>query len=205
MTSPAEARRERSRNEVRREILAAAGALLGEDGHEALSMRRVAARSGYALPTLYHHFGDKPGLLSAVLDERFRELVQAVRNAPARGGPVAVLRAMLHGIVDFGLSSPRHYQLLIANLQRGVEPPAAQEARALIERPIQALLDARRLRAGGVEVAVQAIWACAHGLISLRTSGADLEWQPDLIDVALDAILLGLVKPEPARPAGRKR
>jgi AcrR family transcriptional regulator len=205
VTSPAQARRERSRSEARRGILGAAEALLEAHGYEALSMRRVAARSGYALPTLYHHFGDKPGLLAALLDERFHELVAAVGAASGRGGPVAMLRGMLSGIVDFGLSSPRHYQLLIANLQRGVEPPAAQQARALIERPIRALLDAGRLRAGSVEVAVQAIWACAHGLISLRTSRADLEWQPDLIDVALDAILLGLVKSEPARPAGRRR
>jgi AcrR family transcriptional regulator len=205
MTSPAEERRQRSRSEVRRSIVEAAEALLEEDGYEALSMRRLAARSGYALPTLYHHFGDKPGLLGAVLDERFRELVAALRRTPRRGGPGAVLRGMIRAMVGFGLSSPRHYQLLVSNLQHGIEPPAAQEARVLIESPIRALLDGGRLRASGVEVAVQAIWVCVHGLVSLRTSRADLEWKPDLIDVALDAILLGLVKPEPARPAGRKR
>jgi AcrR family transcriptional regulator len=205
MASPAQARRERSRNEVRREILAAADALLGEDGHEALSMRRLAARSGYALPTLYHHFGDKPGLLAAVLDERFRELVEALKRTPRRGDPVATLRGMLRALVGFGFASPRHYQLLVANLQQGSEPPPMRAARDLIEAPIRTLLEAGRLRAGGVEVAVQALWAFAHGLISLGTSRADLDWEPDLVEVAIDGILLGLVRSEPARPAGRKR
>jgi AcrR family transcriptional regulator len=205
VTSPAQARRERSRNEVRREILAAAGALLGEDGYEALSMRRLAARSGYALPTLYHHFGDKPGLLAAVLEERFRDLVAALKRRPRRNDPVDTLRGMLRAMVGFGFSSPRHYQLLVANLQQGVEPPAMQEARDLIETPIRSLLEAGRLRASGVVVAVQALWAFAHGLISLGTSRADLGWEPDLIEVAIDGILLGLVRFEPVRPARRKR
>jgi AcrR family transcriptional regulator len=173
-----------------------------EEGAEAFSMRRLAARCGYTLPTIYHHFGDKPGLLEALLDERFREMVDAIRGAVSSvDDPVENLRGMLRAFLDFGLSNPRHYQLMISTIQEGDEPPAAEEARQLLEAPVLALLDRGQLRAGDVELGKKVIWAFAHGLISLLTSRADLEWPPDLLDVALDGMLHGVVIPDSACPA----
>jgi len=200
--SSAQERRERQRGEARRTILDAAGEIVMEEGAEAFSMRRLAARCGYTLPTIYHHFGDKPGLLEALLDERFREMVDAVQDAVSSvDDPVGTLRRMLRAFVDFGLSNPRHYQLMISMIQEGDEPPAAEEARQLFEAPVLALLDRGQLRAGDVEVGKQMIWAFAHGLISLLTSRADWKWVPDLLDVALDGMLHGVVIPDSARPA----
>jgi AcrR family transcriptional regulator len=200
--SSAQERRERQRGEARRTILDAAGEILMEEGTEAFSMRRLAARCGYTLPTIYHHFGDKPGLLEALLDERFREMADAIRSAASPvDDTVENLRRMLRAFVDFGLSHPRHYQLMISMIQEGSEPPAAEEARELLESPVRTLLERGRLRAGEVKVCTQVIWAFAHGLISLLTSRADLEWAPDLLDVALDGMLHGVVIPDSARPA----
>jgi AcrR family transcriptional regulator len=200
--SSAQERRDRQRGEARRTILDAAGEIVMEEGAEAFSMRRLAARCGYTLPTIYHHFGDKPGLLETLLDERFREMVAVIRRAVSPvDDPAESLRRMLRAFIDFGLSNPRHYQLMISTLQEGAEPPAAEEARELFEAPVRALLDRGRLRAGDVEVGTQVIWAFAHGLISLLTSRADLEWAPDLLDVALDGMLHGVVIPDSARSA----
>ena len=200
--STAQERRERQRGEARRTILDAAGEIVMEEGAEAFSMRRLAARCGYTLPTIYHHFGDKPGLLETLLDERFREMVNEIRKAVSPvDDPAESLRRMLRAFIDFGLRNPRHYQLMISTLQEGDEPPAAEEARELFEAPVLALLDRGRLRAGDVEVGTQVIWAFAHGLISLLTSRADLEWAPDLLDVALDGMLHGVVIPDSARSA----
>jgi len=69
--STAQERRERQRGEARRTILDAAGEIVMEEGAEAFSMRRLAARCGYTLPTIYHHFGDKQGLIAALLELRF--------------------------------------------------------------------------------------------------------------------------------------
>jgi AcrR family transcriptional regulator len=172
-----------------------------EGGVERLSMRRLAARCGYALPTIYHHFGDKPHLLEALLDARFRELVEVLAGVTPSGDAVRDLRGMLAAVVDFGLHNPSHYQLLISALQEGNEPPAAEEARALFQAPILQLLGDARLRAPDVEAAVQVIWSFIHGLIALRTSRADLDWHPKLVEIALDGILGGVVVDDPARPA----
>ena len=196
----AQERRERARGEARRAILDAAGALLVEDGYEGLSMRRLAARCGYALPTIYHHFGDKRGLVDALLEQAFAELAAVLRAVPRRSDPAAAVSTHARSFVEWGLRYPAHYQLLVATLREGAEPPSAQEVRGLMEQPLGALLAARRLRAPDVEVAIQSLWAFCHGLISLRTSRADLPWAPHLLDVALDGLLHGLVRPAPARP-----
>jgi AcrR family transcriptional regulator len=129
-------------------------------------------------------------------------MVNEIRKAVSPvDDPAESLRRMLRAFIDFGLSNPRHYQLMISTLQEGDEPPAAEEARELFEAPVLALLDRGRLRAGDVEVGTQVIWAFAHGLISLLTSRADLEWAPDLLDVALDGMLHGVVIPDSACPA----
>jgi AcrR family transcriptional regulator len=201
--SPSEQRRQRQRDEARRAILDAAEALLAEEGAEGLSMRRLAARSGYALPTLYHHFGDKRRLVEAVLDDMFRQVAELLRAA-ARPDPVACMRAMLGAWVAFGLENPAHYQLFVATLQEGDEPPATDEVRSLLEAPLAELLGAGRLRAPDVEVVLQAIWTFCHGLISLRTSRADVDWASDLVDVAVDGMLLGLVCDASAASAERE-
>lgn len=195
----AQQRRLRQRTEVRRAILEAAESLLVEAGDDGFSMRRLAARCGYAAPTIYHHFGDKPGLVEALLEERFREVVDVIRGAPPCQDPVESLRAMMRSFVEYMLRNPSHYQLLVVALREGSEPPSAHEVRGMLEAPLQTLLAGGRLRAPDVEVAVQALWALAHGLISLRTSRADLVWAPELLDVLLAGMLHGLVL-ETARP-----
>ena len=78
-TSAAEKRRQQNRADARRTILDAAELLLPEVGHDGFSIRRLVARCGYSAPTIYHYFGDKAGLIEALLEERcHREMGQAV-------------------------------------------------------------------------------------------------------------------------------
>ena len=82
ITQPQASRATRAREGARPAILAAAGALLAEEGAESLSMRRLAERSGYTVPTISTHFGDKLGLVEAVLAEVFAELVRELEGLP---------------------------------------------------------------------------------------------------------------------------
>jgi AcrR family transcriptional regulator len=52
---------------TRERILQAAARLLAESGGDPVSTRAVCAAAGVGAPTLYHHFGDKDGLLDAVV------------------------------------------------------------------------------------------------------------------------------------------
>ncbi len=54
---------------TQQKILAAALGILGDHGYGALSISGICTRAGVSPTSLYHHFGDKAGLLSAMIDE----------------------------------------------------------------------------------------------------------------------------------------
>jgi AcrR family transcriptional regulator len=179
---------------VQRAILDATEAILVEDGYEAVSMRRLAARCGYTAPTIYHHFGDKPRLIDALLEERFRRLLGQLARVPAADDPVEQLRRHARCFVRFALRNPTHYRLLASPRPNGAAPPALEEVREVLSRPVRELAASGRLAVPDEETAAQAIWSLLHGLISLRTSRPDYAWAPGVIEYALDSMLRGLVR-----------
>jgi len=197
LPKPAERRRREQSAAVRREILDATEALLVRDGYEAFSMRRLANRCGYTAPTIYHHFGDKRGLIDALLEERFRGMVERIRRVPASADPVDTLRAQLAAFVAFGLANPTHYRLFVEPRRDPDAPPpqAAQEARRLIESTLARLENDDRLLVDEIEEAVQTIWVMLHGLISTRISDPDFAWIDDHVELSLEILLRGLVAP----------
>ena len=204
MSSAAE-RRTQQRAEARRAILDASEALLVEGGYEAFSIRRLADRCGYTAPTIYHHFGDKPGLIDALLDERFQHLLRTLRRVPEGDDAVETLRRRAHAFVRFGMRHPTHYRLLTAPRGEASEPPrSAEEAREFMEKPWRELLEAGRLRAD-LDSAQQSLWALLHGLVSLRTSRPDLDWSKTVVEDSIDALLRGLVPPDAALAPARER
>lgn len=200
LQKPAERRRREQSVAVRREILDATEALLVSAGYEAFSMRRLANRCGYTAPTIYHHFGDKRGLIDALLEERFRLMVERIERVPAADDPLTTLRRQLSAFVCFGLENPTHYRLLVAPRLDDDAPPtqAAEESRELIEVTLSQLARAGRLLVDDIDEAVQCIWVMLHGLISMRISRPDYQWTDTHVDVSLEILLRGLVAPSDA-------
>ncbi|MDX1385396.1 MAG: TetR/AcrR family transcriptional regulator, partial [Thermoanaerobaculia bacterium] len=164
-----------------------------EDGYEAFSMRRLADRCGYTAPTIYHYFGDKPGLLDALLEERFAELLRRIRKVPTAPDPADTMRALAHAFVDFGMRNPTFYQLLLMPRPGDATPPrSAEEARAVFEDPLLELHASGRLYTTDVEAAKQTVWVLLHGLVHLPQCRPDEDWSPDLVEVALDSLLRAL-------------
>ncbi len=187
-------RRQRQREEARRAILDATEELLVEEGYESFSMRKLAPRCGYSAPTIYHYFGDKPGLLDTLIELRLTEVSAEMRAVRLARDPVENMRRLFNAFGRWGLANPTHYQLLSSTR----EPhPAGEEAREILMRPVTELAEQGRLEAD-IEVARQSFWALIHGIISLQTTRPDEDWSEQLIDRALDAMICGLVKPEPS-------
>jgi AcrR family transcriptional regulator len=193
---PAEKRRRQQRNDARRAILNATESLLVENGYDGFSMRRLADRCGYTAPTIYHYFGDKRGLIDALLEERFRKLLSRLRRVRLGDDAVENLAELARAFVRFGARNQTHYRLLHApRSARSSPPPSAEAARALFEAPFQQLAEQGRLLTDDVEAATQACWATLHGLISLRTSRPDYPWSSDLVETAIGTLVRGLVAP----------
>jgi AcrR family transcriptional regulator len=99
-------RRGRPSRGVREALLAATEQILVESGVARLSTREVARRAGVAESSIFYHFGDRLGLLQAVVQAQLPPLKQLLTELHERTGPgeLAVdLVALLDRLEDFYL------------------------------------------------------------------------------------------------------
>lgn len=98
MGEPPRERADAARNRLK--VLAAAARLFRERGVDGVSMDAVAAEAGVGKGTLFRRFGDRSGLAVALLDERERELQEAILSGPPPLGPGAAAAERLAAFVD---------------------------------------------------------------------------------------------------------
>ncbi|GAB1644480.1 TetR/AcrR family transcriptional regulator [Krasilnikovia sp. MM14-A1259] len=88
----------------RRRMLGAAARIIATDGVKALTLDEVAKAAGVGTGTAYRRFGDRAGLIFALLDEEELQFQTAFMCGPAPLGPGAPaperIRAFLHALVD---------------------------------------------------------------------------------------------------------
>jgi AcrR family transcriptional regulator len=202
----AEVRRSKSRADAQRAILDSAESLLAEAGYEAFSIRKLIDRCGYSAPTIYHYFGDKSGLLDAVLEEHYQRLFALVRRVSFKPDPLDTIRARAKAFIEFGLENPTHYRILMA--QRGADAKPLQsveDARGLLEQPWRQLIEQGRLLEAHLDLAQQCFFALMHGLISLLNDRQDIEWSAGIVEESVDALLRGwTVSTGPERRGSRR-
>ncbi|GBQ20298.1 TetR family transcriptional regulator [Gluconacetobacter sacchari DSM 12717] len=88
-------RRKPNRNGSRQVLLATAGALFARHGFHQVSVDLIAKRAGVAKTALYHHFGNKEGLVIDFLESHIEDLEDSLIDAVRKHtGPRARLRAV---------------------------------------------------------------------------------------------------------------
>lgn len=70
--------------ETRSKLIQAARQAFSDKGYAAASMDELTAAAGLTRGALYHNFGDKKGLLQAVIDQMDAEILRQMREASAR-------------------------------------------------------------------------------------------------------------------------
>jgi AcrR family transcriptional regulator len=98
LDAPRPERADAARN--RRRVLEAAAALFGEHGVDGISMDAVARAAGVGKGTLFRRFGDRHGLLVALLDEAERRLQDDLLHGPPPLGPGAPAGARLLAFLE---------------------------------------------------------------------------------------------------------
>lgn len=89
-----------NRGEVSRErILDAAAEIFSQRGYAGAGVDQLAARSGIAKTAIYYHFGNKEGLLAAVLERAATTWIDGIQAAAKQGGdPIGRLDRALAGM-----------------------------------------------------------------------------------------------------------
>jgi len=163
--------------DLRRALIAAARALLEEDGLAALSLRATARRAGVSQAAPYHHFPDKDSLLAALAAEGFDALDRAMR-ARMRGVADPAQRLVASGVayVVFAVENPALFQVMFGAAMRGRGAHAERiEAGARAYETLETAVSATLGRGGRAlrdkALACLQAWALAHGLAKLLVEG----------------------------------
>lgn len=175
----------------RQRLIEVAAGLLASGGPEAVTTRSVALAAGVQAPTIYRLFGDKGGLLDAVVAHGIAAYVDGKRIDPD-ADPVEALRAGWDVHIGFGLANPALFRLM-HTAQRTPDGRAALESglrtlRQLIHR----VAAAGRLRVTE-ERALALIGAAGTGvLFTLVDQPADErdDGLPDAAWAAVSAVIL---------------
>lgn len=172
--------------DTRENLLAAALQVLEEEGEAQFSTRTVCAIANVTAPTLYHHFGNANGLLSAAIAEAFRQFLESKKAAVSSPDPVTALEEGWDDYVRFAAARPRLYAAMMSRVLTGGQIPAAEQAFALLIERIQAIAAEGRL-AAPVEAAADQIWASANAAALLHVT-AQLRKVPRPDPAVLDAL-----------------
>ena len=129
----------------RQRLIDAAVTLLGEHPQREPTTRELCALAGVTAPSLYHHFGDKDGLLAQVLEEAFAAYLDRKRASGRTGDLVDDFAAGWDMHLRFGLANPLLYSAMFASAgPRGQR--ATQLAADELRRELESLDRAGLLR-----------------------------------------------------------
>lgn len=111
-----------------------------------MSTRAVSDAAGVQPPVIYRLFGDKQGLLDAVMTQGLSAYVGGKAKQQTTVDPIDDLRSGWNQHVEFGLAHPALYALIYGELRPGAPPPAALAGFEMLAAKIRRIAEAGRLR-----------------------------------------------------------
>ena len=190
---------------VRTRILESAAGLLARSADVDVSTRAICDAAGVTAPTLYHHFGDKDGLLSAVVDFGWADFLETKRAVAAvvHDHVADDIRAGWDNHLEFARENPSFYKLMWS--------PAVAASSTAVREAYQMLHD--RLELGAFRGQLRMSAETASRIVLSATTGAALSLisQPDLYGDGTfatqlrEAVIAWIAVPQEAAAAARQR
>ena len=105
---------------TRNNLLSAALAVISEQGYSATSLDDIAAAAGVTRGAIYHHFGGKVELFTALVEERSTDINRIMKQALEEGGsPGEKLRLILVRLFEY--SDDEDYRAMLSLATSKVE------------------------------------------------------------------------------------
>lgn len=160
---------------MKRLITGAARKLFVTEGYESTTIRRIAEAIEYTPGAIYSYFKDKDAILYALHQEGFIELQRRFLSAITPGKtPVEQLAQVGEAYVTFAHQNPELYHLMFVaqatsrTLHETDEWPEGKAAYDSLRALVQLALSGGWIRPGDPEVIAFALWATAHGSVTLE-------------------------------------
>ena len=181
-------------------MIAAALRIMGSEGIDAVTVRRLAAEADVAPMSIYNRFGDMNGVFDAAFQHGFTVFAEHLRTSAPTEDPVRDLHQMGKAYRLFALENPDLYRFMFLTPITDLEPSeessfaAAQAFEALLNVVIRSL-DSKRFRPGNASVIAQQIWATCHGAVALELLGmSEFADANETYDALLITLLRGLLR-----------
>jgi AcrR family transcriptional regulator len=162
---------------VKRRIATAARSLFNRSGVDGVSMRKVASRVGVSATAIYRHYRDKDELLDGITEEGFAVFESYLRPGSQIADPIAAIRAIARGLLEFALAEPELYEFLFIlprrNVRRFPDDFAEHRSRSfgmIEEKVARGVASGVLAKDDPLEITLT-FWAHGHGLVSLHRAG----------------------------------
>jgi AcrR family transcriptional regulator len=189
---------------VKTRILEAAAELIADSPDAEISTRAVCEAAGVSAPSIYHYFGDKEGLLAAVVDftmecflERKREAAAAVHDDVADD-----LRAGWDNHIQFARENPGMYRLLWSPAVSR-ESRAAAEGHEMLRIVLERGASLGQLRMS-VETATRVVMAAVTGAALSMVSQPELFGDGAFADTVREAVIAAVLVSSLSPPAAKR-
>lgn len=188
---------------VKQHILEAAAELLARSADAEISTRAACEAAGVTAPTLYHHFGDKDGLLAAVVDFGWATFLESKRTTAAvvHSHIADDIRAGWDNHIEFARENPNFYKLMWS--------PAVSANSAAFREAYQMLHDRLDLGAGrgqlrlSADTAARMVMSATTGAALSVISQPDLYGDPTFVTQLREAVIAAVTTGED-RQAGKR-
>ena len=183
---------------TRADVLAAVGEIIGSDGLEGLTMRKLAERAGVAVATLYNQFGDRNGVLVAFASHGLDQLEGELDEQPA-SDPIDGTRVLFEALDATFEDEEPIWRPVLATLRtqpgvhgmgavgdRIVASVEADLAKAQAAGMLVAVCDVERLARHVFITRMRALERWAHGVIDWSTYRASASLS---LELAVAAVL----------------
>jgi AcrR family transcriptional regulator len=152
-------------------------------------MEQIASAGGVTKPILYRHFGDRDGLVNAVVERFSADLLRSVTTPlVAEATARELLRATVDSYVGFIERDPNLYRFMVQHPPERIEGATMSSLVDLIARQV-AQVAGERLRAAGRDSGAAVPWA--YGIVGLVHQAGN--WWVDDQTMSRDTLVSYLV------------